>query len=371
VAVSDDMLNSECVLASTEVDDQTKITNMTHEDLMIKTEQREMRDYASSSNSRSVGIDTHDLDCYSKDRTKATYFSSRSIAIDTSDLEAHYEFYKRECIKRTRTVSTDTRDLDYLKRVTSTSAASVDTNDLQIHIDTHFVDVPTRNGICKMETELDCETESTLRGSQQNSNSRNAACLSPKPNNSHYNQKENRSKSKDGSSNSGMRASLNTEDDSSDDNKFDGVLGINDSSESSENEDNCETSTKQTLLKIKNEENNRKNNVPAKRRVGRPKGSAKCGVKLGDQSPAKRFECEVCKAMFTRKHSLMVHLCIHSGLRPFTCSGCDKAFSTSSQAQRHARMHMQTSSEETVKEEPGYVTPAFVVCIVRSLCLQK
>lgn len=342
---------------------------MTHEDLIIKTEQREMSDYTSSSNSRSVGIDTHDLDSFTKDRTKGTYFSSRSIAIDTSDLEAHYEYYKRECVKRTKTVSTDTRDLDYLKRVTSTSAASVDTNDLQIHIDTHFVNVPCRNGICKMETELDCDTESTLRGSQQNSNSRNAACLSPKSSNSHHNQKETRSKSKDGSNNLGTRATLNTEDDSSDDNKFVGGLDINDNSESSEDEDNCEASTKKTLSKIKSEENNRKNNVPAKRKVGRPKGSSKYGVKLGDPSPTKRFECEVCKAMFTRKHSLMVHLCIHSGLRPFTCSGCDKAFSTSSQAQRHARMHLQTSSEETVKEEPGYVTSAFVVCMVGSLHL--
>lgn len=371
VEALDDMLNSECILASTEVEGVTKITNMTHEDLIIKTEQREMSDYTSSRNSKSVGIDTHDLDSYTKDIAKATYFSSRSIAIDTSDLEAHYEYYKRECVKRTKTVSTDTRDLDYLKRVTSTSAASVDTNDLQIHIDTNFVNVPCRNGICKMETELDCDTESTLRGGQQNSNFRNATCLSPKSNNSHYNHKESRSKSKDRSSNEGTRATLNTEDDSSDDNKFDGVVGINDNSESSENEDNCEASTKQTLSKIKNEESNRKNNVPSKRRVGRPKGSAKYGVKLGDQSPPKRFECEVCKAMFTRKHSLMVHLCIHSGLRPFTCSGCDKAFSTSSQAQRHARMHMQTSSEETVKEEPGYVTSAFVVCMVRSLYLQK
>jgi hypothetical protein len=371
VEASDDMLNSDCVLASSEVEDLTKITNMTHEDLIIKTEQREMSDYTSSNNSRSVGIDTHDLDSYTKDRAKATYFSSRSIAVDTSDLEAHYEYYKRECVKRTKTVSTDTRDLDYLKRVTSTSAASVDTNDLQIHIDTNFVNVPCRNGICRMENVLDCVNESTLRGSQQNSNSRNAVCLSPKSNNSHYNHKESRSKSKDGGSNSGMRATLNTEDDSSDDNKFDGVMGTNDNSESSENEDNCEASTKQILSKIKSDESNRKNNVPAKRRVGRPKGSAKYGIKLGDQSPPKRFECEVCKAMFTRKHSLMVHLCIHSGLRPFTCSGCDKAFSTSSQAQRHARMHMQTSSEEAVKEEPGYVNSAFVVCMVRSLYLQK
>jgi hypothetical protein len=337
---------------------------MTHEDFIIKTEQREMSDYSSGDTNRSVGIDTYDLDTYTKERTKSTYFSSKSIATDTSDLEAHYEYYKREGVKRTKTVSTDTRDLDYLKRVT-TSAASVDTNDLQTYLDTNFLNITCHNGVCKTETDVDCD-ESALRVTQQNADSRNATHLAPKSNNNHYNQKENRSKSKDGNISLVVKAALNTEDDSSDDNKFDGDLDINDNSESSENEGSCEGRTKQTLSEIKTEENNK----PAKRKVGRPKGSAKRGVKSG-ASPAKRFECEVCKAMFTRKHSLMVHLCIHSGLRPFACSGCGKAFSTSSQAQRHARMHLQTSSEETVKDEPGYVNSSFTVCIVEALHLQK
>lgn len=360
MAVKDEMQNSECMSASTEVQALNQITSMTHEDLIIKTEQREMSDYSSGDNNRSVGIDTYDLDSYTKERTKSTNFSSKSIATDTSDLEAHYEYYKRECVKRTKTVSTDTRDFDYLKRVTSTSAASVDTNDLQTYVDTHFVNIPCHNGICKTETDVDCDDESTPRGTQQNSNFRNATHLAPKSNNSHYSQKEYRSKSKNGNSNSIAKATVNTEDDSSDDNKFDGGLDINDNSESSENEGSCEARTKETLSEIKIEENNE----PAKRKVGRPKGTAKHGVKSGVSSPKKRFECEVCKAMFTRKHSLMVHLCIHSGLRPFPCSGCGKAFSTSSQAQRHARMHLQTSSEETVKEEPGYVNSSCTVYIV-------
>jgi hypothetical protein len=365
VAFKDEMLNSECMLASTEVQVLNRITSMTHEDLIIKIEQKEMSDYSSGDNNRSVGIDTHDLDSYTKERTKSTNFSSRSIATDTSDLEAHYEYYKRECLKCTKTVSTDTRDLDYLKRVTSTSAASVDTNDLQTYVDTHFVNIPCHNGICKTETDVDCDDESTPRGTQQNSNSRNPTHLAPKSNNNHYSQKEYRSKSKDRNSNSVAKATVNTEDDSSDDNKFDGGLEINDNSESSENEGSCEARTKETLSEIKIEENNE----PAKRKVGRPKGSVKRGMKSGDSNPTKRFECEVCKAMFTRKHSLMVHLCIHSGLRPFPCSGCGKAFSTSSQAQRHARMHLQASSEETVKEEPGYVNYSFTVC--RKACIKS
>jgi hypothetical protein len=357
VGTEDEMFNRECMLPAL-----NHITSMTHEDLIVKTEEKAMGDYISGNNSKSVGIDTHDLDSYTNERTKSTNFSSKNIAIDTSDLEAHYEYYKQECVKCTKTVSTDTTDLDYLKRVTSTTSASVDTSDLQDYIDTHFVNIHCHNGICKTETDVDYDNESSLRGSQQNSNSKNASHLSPKSNNSHYNQKENRSKFKDGNSSAGAKPTLNTEDDFSDDNKFDGGVDINDESESSENEDNCETSTKEILSEIKIEENNEKNNVPMKRKIGRPKGSAKHGVKSGDPSPAKRFECEVCKAMFTRKHSLMVHLCIHSGLRPFPCSGCGKAFSTSSQAQRHARMHQQTSSEEVIKEEPGYVNSS---CTVR------
>lgn len=348
--------------ASTEVQVLNQITSMTHEDLIIKTEQREMSDYSSSDNSRSVGIDTYDLDSYTKEKTKSINFSNRSIATDTSDLEAHYEFYKQECVKQTKTVSTDTRDLDYLKRVTSTSTASVDTNDLQTYVDTHFVNIPCHNGICKTETDLDCDDESIPRGTQKISNSRNAAHLASKSSNNRYSQRAYRNKSKVGNRKSVVKATSNIEDDSSDD-KLDDGLYIDDNSESSENEDSCEARTKE----IKIEENNE----PAKRKVGRPKGSAKRGVMSSDSSATKRFECEVCKAMFTRKHSLMVHLCIHSGLRPFTCSGCGKAFSTSSQAQRHARMHVQTSSEETVKEEPGYVNSSYTVCMVGGLHLQK
>jgi hypothetical protein len=371
VAVTVEMLSNECVSVSAEVQVLNQIISMTHEDLIIKNEQKEKSDYTSSDNSRSVGIDTYDLDSYTKERTKSIDVLSRSIAVDTSDLEFHYEFYKQECVKHTKTVSTDTRDLDYLKRVTSTSAASVDTNDLQIYIDTHFANVSCHNGICKMETDLDCDAESTSRCSQQNSNFRNATHLSPKSNNSYYHQKENRSKCKDGNSSSGSRLTQNVEDDSSDDNKFDAGVDVNGASDSSENEDSCETSTKGTLLEIKVEENSDKD-VPIKRgKGGRPKGSPNRFVKSADRNPEKRFECEVCKALFTRKHSLMVHLCIHSGLRPFPCSGCGKAFSTSSQAQRHARMHPQTSSDENVKEEPGYVNSSYAFCMEGGLHMQK
>ncbi|XP_033611037.1 zinc finger protein 135 isoform X2 [Cryptotermes secundus] len=353
VAVTDEMLSNECVLASAEVQALKQIIRMTHEDLMIKNEQKEMSDYTSGDNSRSVGIDTCDLNSYIKERTKSIDVLNKSIAVDTSDLELHYEYYKQEHVKRTKTVSTDTRDLDYLKRVTSTSAVSVDTNDLQIYIDTHFANISCHNGICKTETDLDCDAESTPRCSQQNSNSRNATPLSPKSNDCYYHQKEERSKSKDGNCSLGSRPTQNTEDDSSNDNKLDCGLDINGDSDSSENEDSCEGSTtKGTHSEIKVEENNERI-VPTKRKVGRPKGTVSRCVKSANRNPERRFECEVCKAMFTRKHSLMVHLCIHSGLRPFPCSGCGKAFSTSSQAQRHARMHPQASADEIVKEEPG------------------
>jgi hypothetical protein len=346
----DEMLTNECVSVSAEVQALKQMISMTHEDLIIKNEQKEMSVYSSGDNIRSAGIDTCDLKSYTEERTKSIDVLNRSTAVDTSDLELHYEYYKQERVKHSKTVSTDTRDLDYLKRVTTSSATSVDTNDFQIYIDTHSSNVSCHNGICNIETDLDCDAESTPRCSQQNSNSRNATLLCPKSNNSYYHQKEDRSKSKDQNSSSGSKLTHNTEDDSSNGSKFCGGLDVNGASDSSENGDSCEASTKGTLSELKVEENNERN-VPTKRKVGRPKGTA---------NPERRFECEVCKVMFTRKHSLMVHICIHSELRPFPCSGCRKAFSTSSQAQRHAHLHPQASADQNVKEEPGYVNSLYM-----------
>ncbi|XP_069686022.1 zinc finger protein 431-like [Periplaneta americana] len=333
VTVKDGMFQTGGTADTKEVHTLTRIATMTHENF-LKAQQRKMGGY-NSGNNRTVGIDTYDLDLYTNDRTKSTNASSKSIAIDTSDLEAHYEYYKRECVKRTKTVSTDTKDLDYLKRV-STSAASVDTNDLQAYVDTHFINL---NGICKIEIDGECEDGSGPRAGQKNTTR-----VPPS-------KKESKNKSKENNCNSGTKPPVYTEDDSSED-KYDVGLDGHDNSDTSDNEGNYDSATKDDdISEVKAEENN----IPSKRKVGRPKGMTKRVTKSGEWS-AKRFECEVCKAMFTRKHSLMVHLCIHSGLRPFPCSGCGKAFSTSSQAQRHARMHKQTTTDDSIKEEPGSET---------------
>ena len=62
----------------------------------------------------------------------------------------------------------------------------------------------------------------------------------------------------------------------------------------------------------------------------------------------KQFECELCKARFSSKQSLVEHKYIHSGEKPFACQvlGCHKRYRQSSQLSVHKRTHRRRARHE-------------------------
>ncbi|KAJ9595076.1 hypothetical protein L9F63_013641, partial [Diploptera punctata] len=319
VIVKDEVHNREIATASNLID-LNNVKQNQFESLENSCYKRGINNCNHGISTRNIGIDTYELELCSNDRVKSTLTFCKTIGIDTSDLESHYDYYKQESTKCTKTVSTDTRDLDYLKKVYATSSISVDTTDLQTFVNFNFVALSCHNGV---KSEPDTENVDSKSSAFRIKN----------------NQKENRSRAKTKTKPTGV-----TDDDSSYDRDFkfdDGFDASN--NDSSDNEDNDDSKDV-----IKKEDSEISSIVT--RRNGRNKSSSK-----RESNCNKRFECEVCKATFTRKHSLMVHLCIHSGLRPFSCSGCGKTFSTSGQAQRHARLHQQTMDDikEDDRSDPG------------------
>lgn len=68
--------------------------------------------------------------------------------------------------------------------------------------------------------------------------------------------------------------------------------------------------------------------------------------------------CNICGKGFKYTHYLTKHLFLHSGVKPFRCEKCDKAFATRDRLQQHQLSHART---ELRKAHPGDVTACVVV----------
>lgn len=55
-----------------------------------------------------------------------------------------------------------------------------------------------------------------------------------------------------------------------------------------------------------------------------------------------RFTCHICKRHFTRNVNLKGHLDSHSGLKPFACPECGKAFTRKNDMVRHQKIHARS-----------------------------
>ncbi|OAV95068.1 hypothetical protein PTTG_05196 [Puccinia triticina 1-1 BBBD Race 1] len=63
------------------------------------------------------------------------------------------------------------------------------------------------------------------------------------------------------------------------------------------------------------------------------------------EQPIKKHRCQICGRAFQRQTTLTQHLITHTGERPYSCpvAGCGKAFTTASNAKRHAKTHFRIS----------------------------
>ncbi|XP_059424808.1 gastrula zinc finger protein XlCGF7.1-like [Carassius carassius] len=55
----------------------------------------------------------------------------------------------------------------------------------------------------------------------------------------------------------------------------------------------------------------------------------------------KPFTCDQCHTSFTQSSNLKKHMIVHTGEKPFTCDQCEKSFTQSSNLQRHMIIHTE------------------------------
>ena len=77
-----------------------------------------------------------------------------------------------------------------------------------------------------------------------------------------------------------------------------------------------------------------------------PENSDQGSLRYSGSSNYQMFECHICKNVLRTKHELENHMGIHSGLRPFVCNQCGRAFKKSKGLKTHEKIHLETSFKE-------------------------
>ncbi|KAH9447003.1 hypothetical protein Pst134EA_028987 [Puccinia striiformis f. sp. tritici] len=74
-------------------------------------------------------------------------------------------------------------------------------------------------------------------------------------------------------------------------------------------------------------------------------GSDVTSPSVVSEQPVKKHRCQICGRAFQRQTTLTQHQITHTGERPYSCpvAGCGKAFTTASNAKRHAKTHFRIS----------------------------
>ncbi|XP_067004265.2 oocyte zinc finger protein XlCOF6-like [Anabrus simplex] len=326
---------------------------------------------------RTVSVDTFDLDiCFVQ---KSGYHLGKSVAVDTSDLEEHYEFYRYEQKFRiSKTISTDTHDLEYRNKPRVTVSTGVDTDDLVESFPESFCSVCNRcckrssgeifnghlnrqNGFINHLWTDSCSNKNGIRnllsGCQTNIEvpQQNALVLSEvkRADDSVYahNTEELKISSnrvnktgikelketrplllrKDFQSNSRFHMSQNSVILGNEEQKNDSEVSDNNNSEDvhlDESDHDGKYLVNSGSIKDKKLEN------------GYSDMCVKLEEKCSKQDKTKKFECDICKAAFTRKQNIVVHLQMHSLDRTFSCGDCGRTFVALNQLRTHVQSHL-------------------------------